>query len=109
MAAVRVTCWEAKDVYTGFSWHSEVSDLVEMALPIFSEAEHNKKSSVNWKCAQFLCNGIFLQWKTPVKFQAGYFYYYRLLNHLKKEDRSFVAGMWLATRGLFRWKQCPQP
>jgi hypothetical protein len=103
MAAVRVTCWEAKDVYTGFSWHSEVSDLVESALPIFSEAEHNKKSSVNWKCAQFLSNGIFLQWKTPVKFQAGYFYYYRLLHHLKKEGTKLRGWYVVGHKGAFSW------
>ena len=82
--------------YTGFSWHSGVTDHIHKGQMLFAEQRHARQTAIAWDKSQVLPDGQFLTWKRPATYQAGYVWFYRQLVKLSKADKEacswFVVG-----------------
>ena len=70
-------------VHAGFSWHTCDGAVLRKAIALLEQQRlRGGKTAVVWPECRWLVDGIYLPWKTPQRYTAGYDWFVRLLGEL---------------------------
>ena len=76
----------SEETYAGFSWHSSDESIVEASKPLIAQVQaKGGKTAVSWSGSQWVGTGVYLPWKEPSTYAAGYAWFLRRLGSLRSE------------------------